>query len=85
MENKLRNYQAYLSNHVLRLRSDVPVATALSGGVDSCAVALNCFERWKDKSGQKNQSAFVASFPGSVMDENRRRSRECKLFGPGNN
>ena len=34
-----------------------------------------------DKSGQKNQSAFVASFPGSVMDETAAARENASFLG----
>jgi asparagine synthase (glutamine-hydrolysing) len=49
----------------LRLRSDVPVGTSLSGGVDSSAiVGLSA-----QLAGDHRRHAFTASFPGSPNDE----------------
>lgn len=51
----------------LRLRSDVPVGTSLSGGVDSSAVVALCAE----VAGDQPRHAFTASFPGFARDETR--------------
>lgn len=58
----------------IRLRSDVPVATALSGGVDSSAVYCMLHHLMKEDKGKERmakdwQKAFVACFPGASNDE----------------
>jgi asparagine synthase (glutamine-hydrolysing) len=59
----------------LRMRSDVSVGTALSGGLDSSATIatmarLSCTAGAERRSADW-QHAFVASFPGTPLDESR--------------
>ncbi|MBR1194852.1 asparagine synthase (glutamine-hydrolyzing) [Bradyrhizobium sp. AUGA SZCCT0158] len=57
----------------LRMRSDVPIGTCLSGGFDSSAIICTMSEAEKKGMGPRGnhawRHAFVASFPGSPNDE----------------
>ncbi len=70
-------YKARLIEAIrLRLQSEVPVGTSLSGGLDSSAVAviINRLINEGDKTTESvgaQQNTFSAIFPGSINDEER--------------
>ncbi len=72
---QVERYRAlFLDACRIRMRSDVPVGTALSGGLDSSSIV--CGMRHVRDAGDAGerlasdwQRAFVATYPGSVIDE----------------
>lgn len=69
----------------LRLRSDVPVATSLSGGLDSSSVlaGLRAAATSSDDPPRQAdwQHAFIASFPGTAVDEDHFALAAAKAVG----
>ncbi|MFZ0928850.1 MAG: asparagine synthase (glutamine-hydrolyzing), partial [Syntrophobacteraceae bacterium] len=72
-EQTERVRELFLDACMIRMRSDVPIGTALSGGLDSSAVfcALNHLSANQsgDRVARDWQHAFCASFPGTPLDE----------------
>jgi asparagine synthase (glutamine-hydrolysing) len=73
-EDQVEAFQElFMDACALRMRSDVPMGTALSGGLDSSAT-ISCMAYISKQGrtmrmGRDWQHAFVASFPGTPLDE----------------
>jgi len=68
-----RFHELFQDAVALRMRSDVPIGTCLSGGVDSSAVLCTMAAHEKAGMGPRDNAAwrhaFVATFPGASNDE----------------
>ncbi len=72
-------FQQLLSHSIKkRLRSDVPIGTSLSGGLDSSAIVAFCAE---EKVAQYTHSCFTASFAGFEKDETAQAATVAERFG----
>ena len=75
----------FLDSCRLRMRSDVPIGTALSGGLDSSAtisvLAHLAKHHLDDRTKAGWQHAFVASFPGTPLDEVKYARLVCQNIG----
>lgn len=69
----------------LRMRSDVTIGTALSGGLDSSATISAMANLAKDNGSYSKdwQHAFVASFPGTPLDESYYAKKVTDNLGIG--
>ena len=68
-----RFHELFQDAVALRMRSDVPIGTCLSGGFDSSAVICSMAAHEKAGMGPRDSAAwrhaFVATFPGALNDE----------------
>jgi len=75
-EQAERYRELFLDACRIRMRSDVPIGTALSGGLDSSSIVCGMRHiRDAREAGERLasdwQRAFVATYPGSVIDERK--------------
>lgn len=74
----IEKFQELFTNSVKkRLRSDVPVGTSLSGGLDSSSIAAICSQLVDNT---KTHHCFTASFPGFIKDELAYAKQVAKQF-----
>ena len=73
-EEQIEEYrELFLDACKLRMRADVPIGTALSGGLDSSATISSMSyianQHFGERVSEDWQHAFVAAFPGTPLDE----------------
>jgi asparagine synthase (glutamine-hydrolysing) len=85
-EQVARYRELFLDACRIRMRSDVPIGTALSGGLDSSSIVCGMRHiRDTGNAGERLasdwQRAFVATYPGSVIDERKYADEVIKKTG----
>jgi asparagine synthase (glutamine-hydrolysing) len=86
-EKQVSNFkELFFDSCSLRMRSDVPLGTALSGGVDSSSVYCVIYHLMKNGSAIKRmapdwQKAFIGTFPNTRLDEAGYASEVIKYTG----
>jgi asparagine synthase (glutamine-hydrolysing) len=78
--------QRLIDSVQLRLRSDVPVGTSLSGGFDSSTIAgvmarVAATRGLHQREARDWRRAFVASFPGDAQDETSQANEAARFAG----
>lgn len=80
-----RFYELFRDSCRLRLISDVPLATALSGGLDSTSVYSTVFDIIRNEHPERiskdAQKAFTAVFPGLDTDEKEYAAKAAGFIG----
>jgi asparagine synthase (glutamine-hydrolysing) len=85
-EQEARFRQCLIESVQLRLRSDVPVGTSLSGGFDSSTIAgvmarVAATRGLHQREAKDWRRAFVASFPGESNDETSQANEAARFAG----